>query len=152
MAPNTTPTKKAKIMTWKREGRSHQWIREHLTGRNEISDRQIIRIFNRYNEKENYYDVGHKTGRPHKMNERETRNAARQLASGRAHDATHLREEFFSRPPCFYGEKKPQGVGTSCPYSPPRATYYCAESKETKGVGGTALGVDGGKLEACNLL
>jgi hypothetical protein len=29
------------------------------------------------------------------MNEQETRNAASQLASGRAHDATHLREEFF---------------------------------------------------------
>jgi hypothetical protein len=52
-------------------------------------------FFNRYNEKENYYDVGHKTRRPHKMNERETRNAACQLASGRAHNATHLREEFF---------------------------------------------------------
>jgi hypothetical protein len=45
-----------------------------------------------------------------------------------------------------YGEKTPQGVGTSCQYSLPRAAYYCAESKGMKGVGGTALGVDGGKI------
>jgi hypothetical protein len=62
MAPNTTPTKKAKIVAWKSEGRSHDYIRAHLTSRHEISDHQIIRISRKYGEKENYYDVGHKTG------------------------------------------------------------------------------------------
>jgi hypothetical protein len=95
MAPNTTPTKKVKIVAWKREGRSHDYIRMHLTGRHEISDRQIIRISRRYGEKENYYDVGHKTGRPPKMDKRETRFAVRQLATKRAHDTTHLQEQFY---------------------------------------------------------
>jgi hypothetical protein len=95
MTPNMTPTKKAKIVTWKRERHSYQWICKHVTGWNEISDHQIIQIFNRYNEKENYCDVEHKTGHPHKMNKREMHNAARQLASGRAHDTTHLREDIF---------------------------------------------------------
>jgi hypothetical protein len=95
MAPNTTPTKKAKIIVWKREGRSHDWIREHLTGRNTISDRQINRIWNRYHEKENYYDVGQKSGRPHKMTERDTRSAARKLATRAVDNATHLQQQEF---------------------------------------------------------
>jgi hypothetical protein len=77
MALNTTPTKKANIVAWKREGRSHDYIRAHLTGHHGISDRQIIRIWRKYDEKENYYDVGHKTGRLPKMDERDTRFVVR---------------------------------------------------------------------------
>jgi aromatic ring-cleaving dioxygenase len=62
-----TPTKKAKIVRWKRKGWSHDYIRAHLTGHHELSDHQITRIWKRYSEKENYYDVGHKFGRPPKM-------------------------------------------------------------------------------------
>ncbi|KAJ7679860.1 hypothetical protein B0H17DRAFT_884495, partial [Mycena rosella] len=93
--PDTTPTKKARIVAWKREGKSHDWIREHLTGRHDISDRQIIRIFKRYGEEENYYDVGHRSGRPRKLGEQETRVAARHLANSTANNATDVQRQFF---------------------------------------------------------
>jgi hypothetical protein len=75
MASNTTPTKKAKIVAWKREGQSHDYIQAHLTSRHKISDCQIIRISRKYGEKENCYNVGHKNGRPPKMDEQDTQFA-----------------------------------------------------------------------------
>jgi len=46
----------------KMAGFSNNEIRAALTGRHDLSNRQILRIFKKYGEKENYYDVGHSTG------------------------------------------------------------------------------------------
>jgi len=67
MAPYTTSAQKAVICTMRKAGYSNDEIRAALTGRHEITNRQILRIFKQYGEKENYEDVGHSTGRPHKM-------------------------------------------------------------------------------------
>jgi hypothetical protein len=67
MAPNTTPTKRAKVCTMRAAGYSNDEIRAALIGRHDLSDCQISRIVKRYGEKENYYEVGHSTGRPRKL-------------------------------------------------------------------------------------
>ena len=95
MAPNTTPTKRAKICTMWAAGYSHDEIRAALTGRHDISDRQILRIVRRYGEKENYYDVGHSTGRPRKLTPRDIRRACRHLSNQTAHDASDLQRNYF---------------------------------------------------------
>jgi hypothetical protein len=95
MAPNTTPTKRAIICTMKKAGSSHDDIRAALTGRHDISNRQINRIFAHYGEKENYYDVGHSTGRPHKLSPRDVRVALRHLSNNDAHDASDLQRMYF---------------------------------------------------------
>ena len=81
MAPNTTPTKRTKICTMRAAGYSNDEIQSALIGRHDLSDRQINRIVKRYGEKENYYEVGHSTGRPHKLTPRDTRIACRHLAN-----------------------------------------------------------------------
>ena len=95
MAPNTTPTKRAIICTMKKAGSSHDNIQAALTGRHNISDCQINQIFARYGEKENYYDVGHSTGRPHKLTPRDVRVALRHLSNNDAHDASDLQRIYF---------------------------------------------------------
>lgn len=95
MAPWTSPVTKSKICTLKYLGFTHNEIRAALPNHNKISDRQINRIFNRYAEKENYYDVGKSTGRPRKLDDRDLRVALRHLNSGDAHDATDLQREHF---------------------------------------------------------
>ena len=72
MAPNTTPTKRAKVCTMRAAGYSNDEIRAALTG---LSDHQIYRIVKRYAEKENYYEVMPRTGCPHKLTPRDTRIA-----------------------------------------------------------------------------
>lgn len=72
MARQTSPSSKTKIVEWRKAGKSHNWIREHLKGHNNISDRQIYRIERRYTEKENYNDVGKSTGRPRKLKPRDS--------------------------------------------------------------------------------
>ncbi|CAK5267780.1 unnamed protein product [Mycena citricolor] len=95
MAPNLSPTKKAKIVEWTRDGRSHKWIREHLTGRHDISDSTIYWIQRDYSEKENYYDVGHSPGRPRKLQARDMRKAVRSLGNQTVTNATELKDAFF---------------------------------------------------------
>jgi len=95
MAPNTTPTKKAIICTMKKAGFSHDEIRDALPDRHDISNRQINRIFARYGDKENYYSVGHSSGRPRKLTPRDTRVALRHLANCDAHDASDLKRLYF---------------------------------------------------------
>jgi len=75
MAPNTTPTKRTKICTMRAAGYSNDEIRAALTGRHGLSDRQIYQIVRRYAEKENYYEVTPRPGRPHKLTPRDTRVA-----------------------------------------------------------------------------
>jgi hypothetical protein len=57
MVPNLTPTKKAKIVEWKKARKSHNWIQEHLKGHHDISDSTIYRRKRDYTDKENYYDI-----------------------------------------------------------------------------------------------
>lgn len=95
MAPNTTPTKRAKICTMRAAGYSNEEIRSALTGHHDLSDRQINRIVKRYGEKENYYDIGHSTGRPRKLTPGDTRLALRHLSNQTAHDASDLQREYF---------------------------------------------------------
>ena len=95
MAPNTTPTKKAIICTMKKAGFSHDEIRAALPDRHNITKRQINRIFVRYGDKENYYSVGHSSGRPRKLTPRDTRVALRHLANCDAHDASDLKRLYF---------------------------------------------------------
>lgn len=95
MAPITTPTKRAKICTMWAAGYTHNEIRDALTGRHDLSDRQILWIVKRYAEKENYYNVGHSTGRPRKLTPRDLRVACRHLSNQTAHDASDLQREYF---------------------------------------------------------
>ncbi|KAH6874112.1 hypothetical protein BKA70DRAFT_1129330, partial [Coprinopsis sp. MPI-PUGE-AT-0042] len=95
MAPNTTPIEKAKIYTMKHAGYSNKEIQAALPGRHNFSDRQIKQIFNRFGEKENYYDVGHSTGRPRKLTEQDGRAAVCLLGTGQACNATDLQENHF---------------------------------------------------------
>jgi len=76
-------------------GSSHNDIRAALSNRHDITDRQILRIFQRYGGKENYDEVGHSTGRPHKLTPRDTRVALRHLANCDAANATELRNMYF---------------------------------------------------------
>ena len=95
MAPNTTPTKRAKICTMRAAGYSNDEIRAALTGCHDLSDRQIYQIVKRYTEKENYYEVMPRTGHPHKLTPRDTRVALRHLSNTTAHDASDLQHEYF---------------------------------------------------------
>jgi len=95
MAPNTTPTKRAKICTMRAAGYSNDEIRAALTGHHDLSNRQIYRIVRRYAEKENYYEVTPRPGRPHKLTPRDTRVALRHLSNTTAHDASDLQRVYF---------------------------------------------------------
>src|SRR5687767_2912630 len=95
MAPWTTPTKKAKTITMKKAGRTNNEIKKALTGHNNISTSTINRIYKKYANKENYYDVGHPTGRPKKLTERDGRYTVRVLGEGKAANATDLQRNFF---------------------------------------------------------
>ena len=67
MSPYTTAVEKAIICTMKKLGSSHDDICAALADRHNITDWQILRIFRRYADKENYNEVGHSTGHPHKL-------------------------------------------------------------------------------------
>ncbi|KAJ6557049.1 hypothetical protein DFH09DRAFT_923233, partial [Mycena vulgaris] len=95
MPPNLTPTKKVRIVQWTKAGKSYDWIREHLTGRHDVSDATIWRIKRDYGEKENYYEVGKSSGRPHKLGPRDVRNAVRHLGNRSAQNATDLQRQFL---------------------------------------------------------
>jgi transposase len=83
------------ICTLKRLGYTNDEIRANLPNRHDITNRAINYIFKRYADKENYDEVGHSTGRPHKLSERDSRVALRHLANQDCRTATELRHEFF---------------------------------------------------------
>ena len=95
MAPNTTPTKHVKLCTMRAAGYSNDEIRAALTGCHNLSDCQIYWIVKRYAEKENYYEVMPRTGRPHKLTPCDTCVALRHLSNMTAHDASDLQCEYF---------------------------------------------------------
>ena len=95
MAPHTTAAEKAIICTLKKQGISHNDIHAALTNHHDITDQQIIRIFQWYTDKENYDEVGHSTGCPHKLTPRDTRVALWHLANCDAANATELRNSYF---------------------------------------------------------
>ena len=95
MAPNTTPTKCAKICAMRAAGYSNDEIQAALTGHHNLSNYQITQIVKRYSEKENYYEVMPRTGRPHKLTPRDTHIALRHLSNTTAHDASDLQRIYF---------------------------------------------------------
>jgi len=95
MAPYTTAVEKAIICTMRKLGSSHDAIRAALTNHHNLTDRQINRIFTRYGDKENYDELGHKIGRPHKFTPHDRRVALRHLANCDAINATQLRNDYF---------------------------------------------------------
>jgi hypothetical protein len=74
---------------------THNDIQAALVNRHDITDRQIICIFQKYADKENYNEVGHSTGCLHKLTPRDTRVALRHLANCDAGNATELRNMYF---------------------------------------------------------
>lgn len=74
-------------------GYSNNEIRAALTGRHDLSECQICR--KRYAEKENYYEVTPRTGRPRKLTPRDIRVALRHLSNTTAHDASDLQRVYF---------------------------------------------------------
>lgn len=95
MTPNTTAAERAVICTLKRTGHTHSEIRDALPNHHDISDRQIIRIFQCYGDKENYDEVGHSTGRPRKLSDRDMRQALRHLSNQDHSTASSLQRAFF---------------------------------------------------------
>jgi hypothetical protein len=76
-------------------GYSNDEIRAALTGRHDLSNRQIYWIVKRYGGKENYYEVMPRSGRPHELMPRDTRIALRHLSNTTAHDASDLQRVYF---------------------------------------------------------
>lgn len=95
MAPNTTPTTRAKIVALKKAGKSYSEIKDKLEGHCVTSRCQIIRIYQQYGEKENYYNVGHSSGQPPLMNVHDKRVATHHLSNCDAKNATDLQRQFF---------------------------------------------------------
>ncbi|KAF5335785.1 hypothetical protein D9611_009588 [Ephemerocybe angulata] len=95
MARQTTAAEKAKICTMKALGASNKEIQEALPGRQNISRRQITRIYAKYGEKENYEAVGKSTGRPKKLDNRDARVALRALQTQQVDNASDLQRNFF---------------------------------------------------------
>ena len=126
MAPKTTPTKKAIICTMKKAGASHNDIRAALTGRHDLTDRSINRIFKRYAESEDYYNVGKSTGRPRKLMAEDSRLSVELLANGTARNATELQQKFFSQVHVHTIKRDLRRSGlephhrTDVPYAPPQ--------------------------------
>jgi hypothetical protein len=67
MARHTTAVEKAIICTMKKHGSSHDVICAALTDNHNLTNHQINCIFAHYRDKENYNEVGHQIGRPHKL-------------------------------------------------------------------------------------
>jgi hypothetical protein len=86
-----SPTKRARVVTLKREGKTNQEIAEE-TG---LSRSTIIRTFNQFKDRTNFYYQKPKVGRPRKMTESDARVAARMLASTKARDANDVRKKRF---------------------------------------------------------
>lgn len=91
MAPYSSPTKKARVVALRNKGFTNAEIQEEIP----LSKRQLGRIYEKYREKENFYNVGPKSGRPRKLNPRDVRAATRHLANCTAHDAADLQPQFF---------------------------------------------------------
>ncbi|RXW12442.1 hypothetical protein EST38_g13411 [Candolleomyces aberdarensis] len=95
MAPHLTPTKRAKICMMKKAGYPNASIKAALIGRTDVTNRTIQRVYNRYGEKENFYDVAPKSGRPRKLTAHDARVAIRHLRNSSARNATELRQLYF---------------------------------------------------------
>jgi len=95
MAPNTTPTKCAKIFTMKAAGFSNNEIQAALTGCHDLSDCQILWIFNRYREGENYYKVGHSMSHPWKLTPWDVWVSWQHLSNQTAHNTSDLQHQYF---------------------------------------------------------
>jgi len=97
MSPYTTEAEKVIICTMIKGGSSHNDICAALSNRHDITDWQILCIFQWYGGKENYDEVGHSTGCLHKLTPRDTRVALRHLANCDVANATELRNMYFPK-------------------------------------------------------
>jgi len=85
----TTPTKVAKIVSWKAEGHNDS----EISRRARVHRKTVSSVLKRYEKSHDPYFVNKKTGRPRKMDIRETRLAARMLAKTEAANATEVQKK-----------------------------------------------------------
>jgi transposase len=86
-----SPTKRAMVVTLKREKKTNTQIAEK-TG---LSRSTIIRTYNEFKNRMDFYTQKPKSGRPCKMTEPDARVAARMLASTKARDAIDVQKKHF---------------------------------------------------------
>ena len=79
----------------KKVGCSNDQICDALLDHHNPSNCQISWIFKRYGDKENYYSVGHKSGRPSLLGTCDVWIALRHLTNGNTHDASDLQRLYF---------------------------------------------------------
>ena len=87
----TSPTKVARIVTFKSQGMKAPEITEKMG----IHCTIVGRIINWYNESSDFYHVRPKSGRLHVLQKCETRLAAQILAKVAASNVTELQKEYF---------------------------------------------------------
>lgn len=87
----TSPTKKARIAVYKRQGMSNIAIGNRL----KLDHTTIARIIKRLDNNPDFYHVMPKTGRPRALEEREVRIAARMLARTEAENAVEVQKKAF---------------------------------------------------------
>lgn len=91
MAIPVTPTKRARIVTWKAEGRTNKWIASQF----HIDPSTVRRINRKYSHNQNFYYTAPRSGRPRKLTPRDRKFGARKVESGQVENATVLRDEYF---------------------------------------------------------
>lgn len=91
MPSPTTPTKRARIDAWKREGHTNKWIAEQL----HIDPSTVSRLYRKHAVKRDLYNIGHSSGRKCKLTRRDRKFGARKVESGQVDNATALREQYF---------------------------------------------------------
>jgi transposase len=87
----TSPTKKARIILLKKQGVPDSKIAERYS----IDRSTVNRIFHKYTENNDFYDVKPKSGRPRKFTTDDVRIAVRMLARTQAHDVADLQRQQF---------------------------------------------------------
>jgi hypothetical protein len=87
----TSPTKKARIILLKRQGVSDSEIAQRYS----VDRSTVNRIFHRYAENPDFYQVKPKSGRPRKFMTNDVRVAVQMLVSTQAHDVMDLQRQRF---------------------------------------------------------
>jgi len=95
MVPNMTAVQWVVICTLKCCGSSNDDVWAALVGHCDISDHQIKHIFTCYGEKENYDEVGHMAGHPHKLSSHDIHVALWHLTNGDSTTACDLQHVYF---------------------------------------------------------
>ena len=91
MAPQLTPTKKARIFQWHLEGRSNVWIAEQLGRNRRTIDRQVQHLC----QNPDPYVVQPGRGRPRVIGNRDLQEACLELKRGHARDGEDVHRLLF---------------------------------------------------------